>query len=509
MSPTLKERLTIWENLVREGQGAQVRRDLRRLNLAKVPREEVFQVANLANRLGASDLTLRILNPIVRAPKGQSTPKSPAEVSEYAWGLARVGSFKEAADLLESIDDETTPKALLYRAFVAIFQWEYREAIGFLKEYLRRADLDDYNRTIAEVNQAACHIFIEENADARKLLERLRETCEEKNYKLLSGNVQELLAQVAMHEGNYQEALDLLDRGAASLADVKGLSEFFIRKWRVIVELKQSKEGALNGLQDIRNEAISLEHWESVRDCDFYRATYSKDEDILRFLYFGTPFHSYRKRLEHFIGENPFKDTDNFAWIPNLADPKLAGSTNGSIDIFDVFAGTFANRAQLKKGQVLHRLLQVLSRDYYRPCRVGVIFSEVFPDEFYNPVTSPDRIYKSIRRLRKWFKEKQVPLEVLERHGQYRLNLTSTDRPVALLVRAVQPKSVELGESSKLAELFAEFGTRPFSTKEAAKLLEVNHATISRLFQAPLQDGRLQRLYSGPKTKYIFQHIEN
>lgn len=64
----------------------------------------------------------------------------------------------------------------------------------------------------------------------------------------------------------------------------------FIKKWRIFLNIQ--KEGFLEPhakkLKEIRLKAVELEHWETVRDCDRFEATYKKDKKLMIHLLFGT-----------------------------------------------------------------------------------------------------------------------------------------------------------------------------------------------------------------------------
>ena len=53
--------------------------------------------------------------------------------------------------------------------------------------------------------------------------------------------------------------------------------------------------------------------------------------------------------------------------------------------------------------------------------RIGTIFSELFPDERFNPVSSPARVRQQISRTRKWFAK--YPVKIIESDGFYSLKL--------------------------------------------------------------------------------------
>jgi hypothetical protein len=71
----------------------------------------------------------------------------------------------------------------------------------------------------------------------------------------------------------------------------------------------------------------------------------------------------------------------------------------------------------------LHRLMFLLCRDFYQPLSVVGAFSKLFPDEYFNPNTSPNRVHQFIRRLSNYFRKQGVAFKIDEMTGSYRLRL--------------------------------------------------------------------------------------
>ena len=143
----------------------------------------------------------------------------------------------------------------------------------------------------------------------------------------------------------------------------------------------------------------------------------------------------------------------------------------------------------LSPGQELHRLLIVLSQDFYRPSPLLSIFTKLFPGAYFDPHTFPNRVHHVIARFRQWTKTYSVPLGLHENAGNYRLNFRGSfsiripKSPLPLV-----PK--ELG----LIQLRRFLGTRgDFTTPEAARVSGASVATLRRLLGEGVKAGLITR----------------
>ncbi|MCB0366965.1 MAG: hypothetical protein H6624_02640 [Bdellovibrionaceae bacterium] len=490
----LVDQLSQWEEWMRSGKGQKVRQDLRALNLSKIPRSQAPTVANLAHRLNMPNLALRLLNPIVR-PKGQSrSPANPQECAEYAVALIRLGAHREASELLESKQTDTIPQTLLYRGFSHMTRWQYSKAITYLRRYIMAKPVDPYQKLIAKVNLSASYIFVGRHQAAQNLLEKILKTTTKRNLSLLKGNSHELMAQVCFHQNNFLLAREHLDLSYASLKHSKTIGHFFVKKWRVLLDLKtsQSPQKNLASLRALRREATKIKHWESVRDCDFYLQEFSGKSDLFDHLYFGTPYLDFRKRLHRaFPGHGP--TPQHYIWHPG----RLLTHESSYIDLH---TGEDPSREiRLKPAQLHHRLLMVLSQDFYRTFGVGNLFGHLFANEYYNPLTSPDRVHKAIQRFRQWCKEAQIPLDINEDHGQYRL---TTSGPIGVRVEA--NKRIYSATEVQLQRLKEKWRSHPFSTSQAGQLLDLSPAAIRKLLADLKNRGALHSHGRGPRLRHTF-----
>ncbi|MCB0386514.1 MAG: hypothetical protein KDD43_14065, partial [Bdellovibrionales bacterium] len=401
---------------------------------------------------------------------------------------------REASQLLETKGTETIPQALLYQGFSHMTRWQYSKAITYLRRYISAKPIDPYQKLIAKVNLCASYVFVGKHSSAQALLEKVLRTTERKNLSLLKGNSHELLAQVFFNQKKYPEARKQLELSYQSLKHSKTIGHFFVKKWRVLLELKTHKnpKDILPSLHALRREATKMKHWESVRDCDFYFLDITEDPQLFDYLYFGTPYQDFRKRL-HAAHPNHPSISPSYIWHPG--QPKQKGS-----EYLDLKAGVdFGRHLDIKPAQLHHRLLMTLSQDFYRTFGVGNLFSFLYENEFYNPITSPERVYKAIQRFRSWAESSSTPLDIQENLGQYRLRTTGA---YGILVEPNTRIYTQI--EVQRHRLKHEWRNQAFTTRQAGLTLNLSASAVRELLKNLTRQGLLLTYGQGPRQKHTF-----
>lgn len=467
-----------FEARLRSGETQPIRETAQRLNLARVPRDFRLPMANLFRRAGLFGDALRLLAPLVRpgTPDGKATP---GETVEYCVNLQKLGAVTEALKTLEAVDPEIEIKALLYKVHCLFAHWRYEDSVPILQRYLLAPQLNEYERVVARTNLAAAHLACDRFAEAESLVDRFLSERPEDGWHRMTANNLEIKAQIEIHKERWGTAGECLDR-ALSILKSHELTDFlFLNKWKAY--LKARRTGDASDLLGVREQAARRKHWESVRHVDFLRLDFSHDADLPRKLYFGTPFDHFKRRLKGRFGSLP----DRYDW-------------NGPQErVFDVANGRENDRVSLKVGQKVHLLLQCLSGDFYRPASIGAVFAAVFPREYFNAESSPNRIHQLMRRTRQWFGENRIPLRILEEDGSYRLEFTG-----AYAIRIAERAEVLSAEHAKFEALKKRFARSPFTAKEAAEFLKISPASVNRLLVFGQENGWVARTGSGKYTRY-------
>jgi tetratricopeptide (TPR) repeat protein len=492
----LVTQLELW---TREGKNAVVLAELRRLKLTKIPRTYCFRLAQIARRNSEPLLSLQMMNPIVRSPLILQEPPNSKEKIVYASSLTSLGFLTEAKQLLEEIDPADEPEALLYRSFALFGEWNYAKALPLLRRFVRAPGLSEYSRVVGQVNLAAALISEAEFVAADTLLREIIEYTQKNNYHLLLGNALEILAQSRIQEGDYAQALVLLDRAAGYLGSALGLYQFFVLKWQRISKLLMNPHSSveLAALNSLRHEAFKKGYWESVRDCDLFISVTQRDKSLLQFTLCGTPFRAFHKRAFRLWGE-PVTLPKEMDWCPSEFQTRADTPSAPVVSILENLRDYHG--MDLALHPTLSPLLDQLTRDFYRPTSLGDLFARLYPSEYFDPVHSPQRIYKAIYRLRGWFKQHGFQFSVRGRHNEFRL--VSLDRQSSLRV----PRQRRSKQSAFISQWHQAIGSKSFSAREFAQEFNVSERSAQLILKEALRSGKLARLGEGRARLYRFSN---
>ncbi|MCB0367204.1 MAG: hypothetical protein H6624_05835 [Bdellovibrionaceae bacterium] len=480
------------ETASQAGRGDTVRKDLKSLNTSKVPRAYRSTLANLARRSGLPLIGIRLLNPIIRSDKPMDEKPRAEEISEYAVSLLNIGAVDEAQILLENLDSQKFPSVLLYRSFIRFSRWQYHLTLNDLATYCHLVE-DPYQVQVGKVNWAAALVFAAEFAQAEGILSQLREELKQSEKWRLLGNALELSAQVALGLRQWVLAKSYLEQARSLLGQGEGLNDFFVRKWEALLQLHEQPQSvpARFLVHQLKDEAKRLYHWESVRDFDFYLATLGGDEELFLRVYFGTPHAIYR---EHILAKTKgrWQLPDNYRVQP------IAGDCT-SFPVWDLVEGKLVGGSKprrVKPGQLFHRSLGLLGQDLYHPKPMATLFAELFPGEYFNPNTSPDRVYQVIRRLKAWLSRSKMGIAIGSRHGGYHLILRG---PTGLLLRNCNTtQSAEEIFCSRLKQRCPE----GFNSRQASEVLGISRTAFQRWLDWAHRERLLVRQSAGPHTNY-------
>lgn len=468
------------DQAIRRGKQNLAQTRLRAFVRTGIPREQMAAIAPLTRRASLALIGVRLLNPIVRQPEAELAPASDREKAEYAACLSYIGAAEEASEILASIDDKKLPEALFYRVLALFPQWDYQGSIPLLQRYLDQIE-EPYQRLVAMTNLADALVYERSHRQAQPILRTLLHDSGVGGYALVYSRALQISARYYLEKRDWHSAELALQQARERLAE-DGLQKFLVGKWIALRDFLAGNAADAAPLNTIRSEAKRIEHWETLRDCDRYQAVATKDRDLLAHVYFGTPFESFRKRLLADFGDEA-KLPETYRW-------HLGGKKGGAeIDL----------RSALKPGQVLHRLLRCLTSDFYRPFRGPFLHSRLYPGQYFNPASSPLQVRTAINRLRSWFEENEYPLAIDQADGGYRLTASG---PCTLLITLDRESETAPLLLSRLHERHQQ---AHFSAREAAETLGANLRTTQRILQDGLDAGTLERLGSGPATRYHFK----
>ncbi len=487
----LRKQIETLDNWIRRGQGKRARSILKKLTEGKVPREDRAELAWLAWRCDVPLLGAKLLAPIVRpSPKKPYVPTD-LEKAEYAACLSVLGAREEALRILDSVSPSRCPRSLLYRSFALVSRWDYDQAVPVLRQYLKSPRLTPYQGLVGRINLAAALVWNHDYTAAGALLRRLVPETAASEASFAHGISLELEAICLVDQKRHKEAEACLSRAEKALSKTDTDWSYFVRKWRAVNGILKSPDdkAACAGLKAVAAEARGRKDWESVRLCDYYAAKSRKDAELAVHVYFGTPFVAFRERLRsEFAG---LSIPERYGWS--------LGPTEGGAVLEILSGGKPPKGEPLVVGQLLHRLLQVLARDFYRSQPVAAVHAALYPDEFFHPESSPARVHEAVKRLRQWLTAAKTGISVEEERGEYRL---SAKAPVRLELTG----STEIADrkSPFLARLKQKWPKEAFSVTEACDHLELQRRTLQRLLEDLHEKGTLLREGKSRATRYRF-----
>lgn len=495
------------ETALRAGQ-----RDLARTNLLKVkgkalPRSKARQFATLARRAGMLDVALQIMRPIVRPKTKLDIGASAEEIATYGLILLGFGAIQECSAILNSAD-QTNPEILMAQAFSSIKTWDYGKAILYLEKYIAAGSLNssskdtakDYLKTVAMVNLAASHIAIgnpEHLERGRSLVNELLKKTAKEGWALLESNARELSLQMAIQDRDWASCDSFFKKADEGANGQPADLQLFTQKWRAISEVLRDTESAegLAKLRKVRHYALEQGHWETVRDCDFHEAIATRNSNLALHVYFGTPFPTYRKRLRD--------ATADWLVIPDLYLHHPLPHAIEASRVFQMNSGAeLGNKnVALPVGKSLHTALQILVSDFYRPFLIGSLFSEVFKEEYFNPVSSPRRVAFLVHRLRNWFEENSVPLDIVSNRDGYRL-LATAPYTLELASHVASGSTSNQSQFERLQAYLKANNAEDFTAREIAAALETSERSARYFLKWAVENSLLTRTGSGRQIRY-------
>lgn len=475
--------------LIKKGESEKVQRALKALKTSEVPRALLASIAKISLRVGEPRFALSLLRPLIHSETPLALSVSFDEQIQYGMCLKQLGASDHALKVFRSVNADHCPEVLLYEAITLFTQWRYQEAIPKLERYLDSDLVGSYQKMIGKINLASALIFVESYADANEILSALAEEAKDCGHHLLFGNALELLSQILIYKKEYAGAEEIIQKASVFMEKSTPVYKLFLEKWSAIAQLYQSKSelSSLRNLNRVRDQAISLRHWESVRDCDFFFAVCKRDEHLFQRLYFGTPYEDYRQRLIRYCADFSHLP-EYFDWRGNAAH---LHALDGKLEALDLGK---------KSGDQNIRLLKALSRDFYAPTKPYALYLNLFSDESLDPEAALPRIFSAVSRAKKWLKSQSIPIEIENSEAGYKLTWTG---PYVLRV----PSGLELQKVSVngLEALKKHYKDQSFSSSEAARFLELSQRSLVRMIKDAVSDQVLEVQGQGPSTRYKFR----
>ncbi len=131
---------------------------------------------------------------------------------------------------------------------------------------------------------------------------------------------------------------------------------------------------------------------------------------------------------------------------------------------------------------------------------MGLIFSALYPQERFNPLTSVQRIRNSVLRFNQWSESKVQGFQIQIEKGDFFLRSKLPGIGISLQVRP-RPRA---GWQIHLQHFRKSFGARSFSSSDFAQFFEVTQRTANSILKLTVENKTLLKIGKGSATKYAF-----
>lgn len=481
----VRKKLEEIDALIKAAKWGEAQRELKEVKTGKgFPREMALTFASLCRRASVPELGLNVLRKYVHPTSRTAEAATEQEKNEYAASLVRIGACQEARNLLSHVTEKSSTDVIHTLASIYVKQWNYPAAIPLFLEYIDRPELTSYSRQIGALNLGLCLTFEEKLSQAEGVVRPVVDSQEAKAHPLINANALRLLGLIDFQRGNYREAITFFQKALDTFPESNGIDRFLVQKWLGIINyiLEKGSPQCQKKIEFLRQRALEFEHWESIRDLEYHTALCDQNEEKLVHIYFGTPFERFRSRI---LRKHPnLKLPPTFTWRPSqlVAKPK---------QVFNII------ESNLKPGQSMHRLLSVLSSDFYRPLSVIDVFDRVFSGAFYSPGASEQRVHQLLTRTRTWLDDEKIRLQIVSDKNRIQL----LEKDCAILVHL--EGAGEEQDYFRLNTIRNSLG-ETFSAVEAGKLFDFSRRTLLNLLTKAVEDGVLIRKGEGKNTRYSF-----
>lgn len=487
------------EQFLRMGERGNARTQLDQIlnSKVKISRNKLVKFCELLRRAGKSDESIKYLHKYVRRKSKNFKKPTVQEIEEYAGALINLKLLEEAQGLLKEAVPFRSPKTFFFLGLAAVNEWNYEAGEKYFEEFLSFQSNSQYDYYIGIVNLVACQIFLVDSIHGKieKILDKievyLKET-KELNFKILHANLLELKTQLIVRVSNTKLPKNILLAAREIINDSKSKENLFIEKWNLLSIKPHSTDYKKKELDlwikkilELRNKANEIGHIETVRDIDFYLGNY--DENVLERVYFGTPYETFRNRI---IKEYPnFTIQDSF-WHEIGSGMKVKE--------FD-----YLQYKELTKSSKILKTLQALTSDFYRLQNKYSLFGLIFPGEFFNSEVSFNKVYVTITRTRNWLKRKHIPLQILEKNGEYYLEGQIHIKLYLQDLLKDQEELIEPRLYAELDQLRKKFNHSQFSIRDASETLKhENLRKTQRLLKKAFENKLIARELHSKNTTY-------
>ena len=493
----MKDKLELWEDLIRKGHNKAVVEEILALGKSKIPRKFLAKAASLLWRANAPVAALKLLNKTIYPENPHTGKATVQELIEYSQALNQIGAFKESKRILSNINEGSDPSLYIVKASTKMAQWNYQDAIDDLEKYIKHEKTTPYQKMVGQINLGAAYLGIFDFAKCRETLNLAIAGVDREDQRILYGNILELVGQSYILEKKYDDSREPLQESLETFKNYNGRYKLWTKKWLFVSDLmiQGVQKNSQRQMNQLINEAESFKDWETQRDLYLFWAIALESKSKLEFVYYGTSFKSYREKIHRLVsGFQPSADGIILDWSGKESLPEhTAGKEN-----LDLFLGQWNSEHLLKPGQLMHRLMIHLFSDGFRPSRVAQIHESIYDEPFYDPIHSYTKTQQIVWRLRGFIKKFQLPFALREDHGFYQI---APQRPFALIL----PPAEEQGQGSmNLKALRDVVSNQPFTAQSASVVLGYTKRNTVHLLNRAIENKDIEKTGQGRATRYRF-----
>ncbi len=507
--------------LTNSGQRKSALHTIAALKKKGLPRKFATAVAEEARLAMYYNEGLRIIHPFIK--KGTATPD---ERLTYARLLVDCGAYREATRILENVPSQDNPEVILLQSIMTMRNWEWANCIESLEELHTTMPLGPHASHRCARFLAAAHMHGGGNLQrAKDLLSEL--LLRDGGFKGSSEydflDAAQLAVQLAIKMGDW----DLARAGLKELRDRSAGThnpDSAIQARLLTTLLKTRSQGPspqdLREFELIRDDFMRAGLFFRARYCDYVRARAMLDlpaldaKPLFTHLYFGTPCDRFRELTLPRLSE-----------VPPFYDLKIASKTgktektekndkdhetapsfliNLETGVFKSLQSENGFEAEIEKGNAKLRLFTALCADFYRPPSWVQLFEALYPNDDYNPTSSPAKLDRLLGRLKMWLKTHKIPLEITEADGNFSLVAKET-----CIIRVPSPHQQDLSMRLGKARLVKILDTlrgggvpEEFSAAEVSEKLKMPYISAIRYINAAVAEGKLARIKMGRNIRY-------
>lgn len=419
------------DTLIRQGRIDDARRVLKRWLRDRSPPLPPREVARCLRRVGLLEHALVFLHPRLFDERGRFLEEANLEEGlEYATSLARLGGGRAALALLAHPRFDAFEDTHFSRAAAHMTEGDYEHAVGELQHFVDSPRVAPYARLVGLLNLSHVLILLSRGEDAHATLDRAEAAARSEHgaHGLPLANIAEMRARLLAEAGQVKEAERTLEVAEAFFGQTGsvGFSDGLqVEKIRALLLLRQARDcpKAQAAISAVRDHASAARHYETIRDLDFQVGRILGDAPLLLRVYFGSPFRSTRAWVKNELARLGVPVPDEYIWVPRSRAGEAPACPTSSQQALHIARGLplvlssagplFASDAEgLKRGQVPHRLLEVLARDLYKPRPAATLHGALFPEKKFHPFSAPPSLHMALSRLRHWLLSRSLACRV-------------------------------------------------------------------------------------------------